>query len=154
MCIYIYAGCIGIIYVIILVYGVASKFGYGSAWITCVLVWIGGMDRAVGSGYGSGLYILTRRHMYIYIYYTHMIYTYIYIYILYRLLRYIIYTYGIADLILIYMLKVCPPKGTLSNTVQLCGTDVILEGYILEGSYRHHVDITKLAKWNTKKNTR
>ena len=28
-------------------------------WITCVLVWIGGMDPPVGSGYGSGLYILT-----------------------------------------------------------------------------------------------
>ena len=33
---------------------------YGTVWITCVLVWIGGMDRPVGSGYGSGLYILTR----------------------------------------------------------------------------------------------
>ena len=33
---------------------------YGSVWITCILVWIGGMDRSVGSGYGSGLYILTR----------------------------------------------------------------------------------------------
>ena len=32
---------------------------YGKVWITCVLVWIGGMDRRVGSGYGSGLYILT-----------------------------------------------------------------------------------------------
>ena len=32
---------------------------YGTVWITCVLVWIGGMDRPVGSGYGSGLYILT-----------------------------------------------------------------------------------------------
>ena len=31
---------------------------YGKVWITCVLVWIGGMDRRVGSGYGSGLYIL------------------------------------------------------------------------------------------------
>ena len=40
---------------------------YGSVWITCVLVWIGGMDRPVGSGYGSGLYILTRSHIYIYI---------------------------------------------------------------------------------------
>ena len=71
--------CIGIIYVVIFVYGVASKFGYGSAWITCVLVWIGGMDRAVGSGYGSG-------HVYIYILYTYDIYiyihTYIYIYII------------------------------------------------------------------------
>ena len=37
---------------------------YGSVWITCVLVWIGGMDRPVGSGYGSGLYILTRSHIY------------------------------------------------------------------------------------------
>ena len=27
---------------------------YGSVWITWVLVWIGGMDRPVGSGYGSG----------------------------------------------------------------------------------------------------
>ena len=36
---------------------------YGSVWIICVLVWIGGMDRPVGSGYGSGLYILTRSHM-------------------------------------------------------------------------------------------
>jgi len=36
---------------------------YGSVWITWVLVWIGGMDRPVGSGYGSGLYILTRSHM-------------------------------------------------------------------------------------------
>ena len=41
---------------------------YGSVWITWVLVWIGGMDRPVGSGYGSGLYILTRSHIYIYIY--------------------------------------------------------------------------------------
>ena len=43
---------------------------YGSVWITCVVVWIGGMDRPVGSGYGSGLYILTRSHIlsvYIYI---------------------------------------------------------------------------------------
>ena len=36
---------------------------YGSVWIICVLVWIGGMDRPVGSGYGSGLYILTRSHI-------------------------------------------------------------------------------------------
>ena len=36
---------------------------YGSVWITCVLVWIGGMDRSVGPRYGSGLYILTRSHM-------------------------------------------------------------------------------------------
>ena len=36
---------------------------YGSVWITCILVWIGGMDRSVGSGYGSGLYILTRSHI-------------------------------------------------------------------------------------------
>ena len=36
---------------------------YGTVWITCVLVWIGGMDRLVGSGYGSGLYILTRSHI-------------------------------------------------------------------------------------------
>ena len=35
---------------------------YGSLWITCVLVWMGGMDRPVGSGYGSGLYILTCSH--------------------------------------------------------------------------------------------
>ena len=28
---------------------------YGSVWITCVVVWIGGMDRPVGSRYGSGL---------------------------------------------------------------------------------------------------
>ena len=41
---------------------------YGSVWITCVLVWIGGMDRPVGSGYGSGLYILTRSHIYVCIY--------------------------------------------------------------------------------------
>ena len=27
---------------------------YGWVWITCVFVWIGGMDRPVGSGYGSG----------------------------------------------------------------------------------------------------
>ena len=40
---------------------------YGSVWITWVLVWIGGMDRPVGSGYGSGLYILTRSHMHPYI---------------------------------------------------------------------------------------
>jgi len=40
---------------------------YGSLWITCVLVWMGGMDRPVGSGYGSGLYILTCSH-YIYNY--------------------------------------------------------------------------------------
>ena len=26
----------------------------GSVWITFVSVWIGGMDRPVGSGYGSG----------------------------------------------------------------------------------------------------
>ena len=26
---------------------------YGWVWITCVFVWIGGMDRPVGSGYGS-----------------------------------------------------------------------------------------------------
>ena len=40
---------------------------YGSVWITCVLVWIGGMecmDRPVGSGYGSGLSILTRSHIF------------------------------------------------------------------------------------------
>ena len=37
---------------------------YGTVWITCVLVWIGGMDRPVGSGYGSGLYILTRSHLF------------------------------------------------------------------------------------------
>ena len=54
--------------------GSASKFGYGSArgdpdvwignwWITGILVWIGGMDRPVGSGYGSGFYILTRSHV-------------------------------------------------------------------------------------------
>ena len=36
---------------------------YGSVWITCVLVWIGGMDRPVGSGYGSGLYILNSSHL-------------------------------------------------------------------------------------------
>ena len=36
----------------------------GSVWIACVLVWIGGMDRPVGSGYGSGLYILTRSHLF------------------------------------------------------------------------------------------
>ena len=35
----------------------------GSGWITGILVWIGGMDRPVGSGYGSGFYILTRSHM-------------------------------------------------------------------------------------------
>ena len=35
---------------------------YGSVWITCVLVWIAGMDRPVDSGYGSGLYILTHSH--------------------------------------------------------------------------------------------
>ena len=38
---------------------------YGTVWITCVLVWIGGMDRPVGSGYGSGLYILTSSRIYI-----------------------------------------------------------------------------------------
>ena len=38
---------------------------YGTVWITCVLVWIGGMDRPVGLGYGSGLYILTHSHIYI-----------------------------------------------------------------------------------------
>ena len=27
---------------------------YGSVWITSILVWIRGMDRPVGSGYGSG----------------------------------------------------------------------------------------------------
>ena len=36
---------------------------YGLVWITCVLVWIGGMGRPVGSGYGSGLYILTCSHI-------------------------------------------------------------------------------------------
>ena len=36
---------------------------YGSVWITWVLVWIGGMDRPVGSGYGSGLYILNSSHL-------------------------------------------------------------------------------------------
>ena len=41
---------------------------YGTVWITCVLVWIGGMDRPVGSGCGSGLYILTHSHICIYIY--------------------------------------------------------------------------------------
>ena len=40
---------------------------YGSVWVTCILVLIGGMDRSVGSGYGSGLSILTRSHIYIYI---------------------------------------------------------------------------------------
>ena len=52
---------------IYIVDGVGSKFGYGSVWIACVLVWIGGMDRPVGSGYGSGLYILIRSHI-LYIY--------------------------------------------------------------------------------------
>ena len=51
---------------------------YGTVWITCVLVWIGGMDRPVGSGYGSGLYILTRSHIYIRIY-IYIIKLYIYI---------------------------------------------------------------------------
>ena len=54
---------------------------YGSVWITCVLVSIGGMDRPVGSGYGSGLYILTRSYIYIFYYkYIYIIYTYVYIY--------------------------------------------------------------------------
>ena len=44
---------------------------YGTVWITCVLVWIGGMDRPVGSGCGSGLYILTHSHIYIYNVYTY-----------------------------------------------------------------------------------
>ena len=35
----------------------------GSVWITGILVCIGGMDRPVGSGYGSGFYILTRSHI-------------------------------------------------------------------------------------------
>ena len=35
----------------------------GSVWITGILVWIGGMYRPVGSGYGSGFYILTRSHL-------------------------------------------------------------------------------------------
>ena len=35
----------------------------GSVWITDILVWIGGMYRPVGSGYGSGFYILTRSHL-------------------------------------------------------------------------------------------
>ena len=48
---------------------------YGSVWITCVLVWIGGMDRSVGPRYGSGLYILTRSHICIHKY------KYVYIYI-------------------------------------------------------------------------
>ena len=34
-------------------HGVASKFD-GSVWITCLLIWIGSMDRPVDSGYGSG----------------------------------------------------------------------------------------------------
>ena len=61
----------------IYIYGVVSKFGYGSA-RGDPDVWIGldhprvdmdrGMDRPVGLGYGSGLYILTRSHVYIYIY--------------------------------------------------------------------------------------
>ena len=81
VCIYIY---IMYIYIHIL-YGVVSNSGmdrpaviqmYGSVWITCVLVWIGGTDRPVGSGYGSGLYILTRSHI-IYIY-IHDVYIYIY----------------------------------------------------------------------------
>ena len=33
----------------------------GSVWITGILVWMGGMDRPVTSGYGSGFYILTRK---------------------------------------------------------------------------------------------
>ena len=37
---------------------------YGLVWITCVLVWIGGMDRPVDSGCGSGLYILTHSQIY------------------------------------------------------------------------------------------
>ena len=54
---------------------------YGSVWITCVLVSIGGMDRPVGSGYGSGLYILTRSYIYILLQvYIYIIYTYVYIY--------------------------------------------------------------------------
>ena len=61
---------------IYILYGVVSNSGmdrpaviqmYGSVWITCVLLWIGGTDRPVGSGYGSGLYILTRSHIIIYI---------------------------------------------------------------------------------------
>ena len=41
---------------------------YGSVWITCVLVWIGGMDRPVGSGYGSGLlHFNSQPYIYIYI---------------------------------------------------------------------------------------
>ena len=80
MYIYIYY-----VYIYIL-YGVVSNSGmdrpaviqmYGSVWITCVLVWIGGTDRPVGSGYGSGLYILTRSHIIIYIY-IHDVYIYIY----------------------------------------------------------------------------
>ena len=46
---------------------------YGSVWIACVLVWIGGIDRPVGSRYGSGLCILTRSHMYIYIIFSSMV---------------------------------------------------------------------------------
>ena len=58
---------------------------YGSVWITCV--WIGGMDRPAGSGYGSGLYILTRSHIYIciciciYICMYVCIYIYVYVHI-------------------------------------------------------------------------
>ena len=40
----------------------------GSVWIACVLVWIGGMDRPVGSGYGSGCTCwLAAKCVYIYI---------------------------------------------------------------------------------------
>ena len=39
----------------------------GSVWITGILVWIGDMDRPVGSGYGSGFYILTRSHIFIWV---------------------------------------------------------------------------------------
>ena len=70
---------------------------YGSVWIICVLVWIGGMDRPVGSGYGSGLYILTRSHiLYIYI----ILYYYIY------MITYIITTYIIVNYIDVYCLCV------------------------------------------------
>ena len=37
---------------------------YGSVWITCVLVWIGGMDRSMGQGIDGAVHVLTRSHIY------------------------------------------------------------------------------------------
>ena len=82
MCVYVFmsmiCACVLVCQQIYMsIYGVASKFGYGSArgdpnvWNSLDHLRFGmdrGLDRPVGSGYGSGLYILTRSHIYIIIY--------------------------------------------------------------------------------------